>query len=273
MLERLTGKKSYKRAIGTVELHGEIVPYARRPIGIFVSPTDVRELLDAMAEDQNVRAAIIDINCPGGAIVASREIARAIEAFSKPAVAWIRDIGTSGAYEVAASCRRIVADPMSVVGSIGVLLQRFEAFETLQKLGARVELLKAGRLKDIGQPFRPVTDEERGILQRYLERAHETFLADVARRRNLKPEAVEEIRTGVFFLGERAHALGLVDKLGGYAEAVRACEELGGFAHDEVVPFRRKPAGGLLGRVLDMVSGGESLAGLLAEAFGGWRLR
>ncbi len=264
MIEKITGKK-YKRAIGTIEIHGEIVPYARRPIGQFVTAADVRTLLEAMAKDTAIKAALIDINSPGGAVVASREIARAIEAYPKPTVAWIRDFGTSGAYEVAASCRKIVADPMSIVGSIGVILPRLEAFETLQKIGARVDLLKAGRLKDIGQPFRPVTDEERSILQGYLDRAHATFLDDVGRRRGLKPEALEEIRTGVFFLGEKGAALGLVDRLGGYADAIRLCEELGQFAHDEVVPFRKQPPGGFLGRLIDFFSGGAGDA--LARGF------
>lgn len=129
MMEKLVGKR-YKRAIGTIEVHGEIVPYAWRPVGIYTVAADVRAALDAMAKDSGVRAAIVDVSSPGGAIVASREIARAIESFPKPAVAWIRDYGASGAYEVAAACRRIVA-------------------ELLGKVGVRAELMKAGRLKDL----------------------------------------------------------------------------------------------------------------------------
>lgn len=266
VIQRALGR-GYKRAIGTVEVHGEIVPYAWRPIGVYTLASDVRTALDAMAKDDGVRAAIVDINSPGGAIVASREIARAIDAFPKPAVAWIRDYGASGAYEIAAACRKIVADPYSLVGSVGVLLPRFEVAELLAKVGVRADLLKAGRLKDLGQPFRPLTEEERTILQGHLDEAHEGFLADVTRRRALKPEQVADVRTGLVFFGTRALPLGLVDRLGGYADAVSLCEQLGGFVHDEVVPFRARAPGGLLGRVMDLVSGTAERAGAaFAEA-------
>ncbi len=267
----------YRRAIGIVEVHGEIVPYAWRPVGVYTLASDVRAALEAMARDDHVKAAIVDINSPGGAIVASREIARAIDAFPKPAVAWIRDVGASGAYEVAAACRRVIADPFSLVGSIGVLMPRLEVWELLGKVGVRVEMLKSGRLKDIGQPFRPLTDEERAILDGQLAQAHEGFLADVRRRRGLRPDAVEEVKTGVPLFGQRALELGLVDRLGGYAEAIAACEELGRFTHDQVVPFGRGGPGGLLGRLLDLVSGAaeravaraaERMAAAVAEAAG-----
>jgi protease-4 len=259
VLEKIVGKR-YRRAIGRVEVHGEIVPYTARPVGVYAVAADVRAALEAMAKDDGVKAALVDINSPGGAIVASREIARAIDAFPKPAVAWIRDFGASGAYEVAAACRRIIADRYSLVGSVGVILPRFEVAGLLAKLGVQAEMLKAGRLKDLGQPFRPLTEEERAILQGHLDEAHEGFLADVASRRRLAAEALAEIKTGLAFFGTRAHALGLIDRLGGYAEAIAACEELGSFAHDEVIAFKRGGTAGVLGRLIDFVSGGAERA-------------
>jgi protease-4 len=272
---KILGGRSYKRAIGTIEVHGEIVPYAWRPIGVYTLASDVRAALEAMAKDEGIKAALIDINSPGGAIVASREIARAIDAFPKPTVAWIRDIGASGAFEIASACRRIVADPLSLVGSVGVLLPRFELFELLGKVGIRADLMKAGKWKDLGTPFRPLADEERAILQRQLDEAHESFLDDVARRRGLEPEALAEVRTGLAFFGTRAAALGLVDRLGGYAEAIAACEEIGSFVHDEVVPFRRGGPAGVLGKLMDLVSGaseriGAGIVGGAARAIDDW---
>ena len=267
VLKRFVGR-GYKRAIGTVEVHGEIVPYAWRPVGVYTVASDVRGALEAMAKDDAIKAAIVDVNSPGGAIVASREIARAIDAFPKPAVAWVRDYGASGAYEVAAACRKIVADPYSLVGSVGVILPRFELVDALAKIGVRPDVLKAGKWKDLGQPFRRMTDEERAILQGHLDRAHEGFLADVARRRGLKPDALAEIKTGLVFFGEQAQQLGLVDRLGGWPEAIALCEQLGAFAHDEVVPFRRSGAGGFLNRIIDLVSGAsERIVGRAGAAF------
>jgi len=258
VIERLIGK-SYHRAIATVELHGEIVPLTPRGLGHAVTSNHIRDVLDEVAEDRNVRAAILDINSPGGTIVASREISAAVEAFPKPAVAWIRDIGASGAYEVATACRRIVADPFSLVGSVGVIMPHVEVVDLLAKIGVRAEVLKAGRFKDLGVPLRPMTDEERRLLQDDLETAHRAFLERVGARRRLKPEQLDEIRTGRVFHGDRALALGLVDELGGRKEAIRAAEELGGFTHDEVVPFRKGRRAGILGRMIDFFSGEEGI--------------
>ncbi len=271
VIERLIGKR-YRHAIATVELHGEIVPLPPRGIGHAVTPAHVRDVLDEVAGDRNVKGVIFDINSPGGAIVASREVSAAVEAFPKPTVAWIRDVGASGAYEVATACRRIVADPFSLVGSIGVILPHVEVVDLLGKIGVRAEVLKAGRLKDLGVPLRAMTDEERRLLQDDLEVAHRAFLERVAARRRLSPEQQDEVRSGRVFHGERALALGLVDELGSRKEAIRACEELGGFTHDEVVPFKKGRRAGFLGRVVDFFSGEEGIdagagaAGLLALA-------
>ncbi len=261
LLQRMVGGKRHRRGIGLVEVHGEIVPFLRRPLGIFVTPGHMRDLFEHMKEDDGVRAAIVSVNSPGGALVASREIARTIETFPKPTVAWIRDVGASGGYEVASACRKVVADELSLVGSVGVILPHIEVSRLLDKVGVAANILKAGRYKDMGGPFRPLAEDERVILQGELERAQQGFLQDVARRRHLTEAAKDEIRTALTFFGEKAMALGLVDKLGGYDEAVRVCEELGGFTHDEVVPFKHEPAGGLLGRVLEWIGGGGGGSG------------
>ncbi len=178
------------------------------------SSTDIVSFIEDADEDPSIKAIVIDINSPGGSAVASDEIAQALKRTDKPTVAFVREIGTSGAYWVASAADTIIANKMSVTGSIGVIASYLEFTGLMEKYGVSYERLVAGKHKDIGTPFKQLTDEERLIFQRKLDKLHDYFIEEVAVNRGLEDYQVRQLATGEFFLGEEAQQLGLVDVLG-----------------------------------------------------------
>jgi len=224
------------RMIGKIRISGPIMPAAGRgyPGARNVSPDRIIQKI-RWAEQRGLKALILEINSPGGAVVASKEIADAVKAAKPATVAWIRDVGASGAYWVASACDRIVADECSSVGSIGVLGQHLEFSELMKKYGVHYEGFKSGELKDMGVPFRKTTVKEKKIIQTHLDDVHRFFIKSVAENRGLPVEKIEACATGQVFMGEEARRLGLVDKIGGRAEAIRQCEIAAHFKHLTVI--------------------------------------
>ncbi|MBI2129310.1 signal peptide peptidase SppA [Candidatus Woesearchaeota archaeon] len=181
---------------------------------IVASSTKVIENIDKADKNPNVKAIIFDINSPGGSAVASDEIAARIKKLSKPTVAVIREEGASGAYWVASAADYIIANRMSITGSIGVLGSYLDISGFLNRHNVTYQRLVSGSEKDIGSPLKNLTAEERGIMQEKLDKIHRIFIDEVAQNRLLTNEEASEISTGVFFLGMEALDLGLVDELG-----------------------------------------------------------
>lgn len=188
------------------------------------SPTIVKFIEEADKNPQ-IKAMIFEINSPGGSPVATEEIANAIERTNKTTVAWIREIGTSAGYWVASSCDKIVASRMSMTGSIGAIVSYLEFSGLLQDYNVTYQRLIAGKYKDIGTPFKPLNVDERKLLQDYLDKMHSYFISAVANNRGLPEEKVRKIATGMFYLGEEAKEMGLVDVLGGKEEAKEIIEK------------------------------------------------
>jgi len=164
-------------------------------------------------------------------VLPSKEIADAIRAAGAPTVAWVRDVAASGAYWAASACDRIVADPMSSVGSIGVISTHLEFSELMKKFGVGYEGFKSGEFKDMGVPFRKISEKERRAIKEHIDKIHDRFVASVAENRGLEKKQIEKLADGRIFLGDEAKSLGLVDRLGGRAEAIRQCEIIGNFKH------------------------------------------
>lgn len=223
-----------RRIIGKIKINGPIMTSSSMPQMRGVTPDKVLQKL-AWTRGRGLRALIVEINSPGGAVVASKEIADAVKAMPMPTVAWIRDCGASGAYWVASACRRIVADQCSTIGSIGVLSPHLEFSELMKKHGVRYEGFKAGDLKDMGVPFRKTTENEKKIINSQLRKLHDLFIADVADNRAMEVKEMRKLSRGQVFLGAEAKELGLVDKIGGRDEAIRQCEITGNFRHAMVV--------------------------------------
>ncbi|MDO8741111.1 MAG: signal peptide peptidase SppA [Candidatus Woesearchaeota archaeon] len=181
---------------------------------IVASSTKVIENIDKADNNPNVKAIIFDINSPGGSAVASDEIAARISKLNKTTVAVIREEGASGAYWIASATDYIIANRMSITGSVGVIGSYLDISGFLDRYNITYQRLVAGSEKDIGSPLKNLTAEERGIMQEKLDKIHQIFIDEVAQNRLLTDEEIDEISTGVFFLGIEALDLGLVDELG-----------------------------------------------------------
>lgn len=178
------------------------------------------KLIDKAEKDKDIKAVIFRINSPGGSAVASDEIATAIKRMGKPSVAVIREVGASGAYWVATATDHVIANRMSVTGSIGVIGSYVSFGRFLEHWNVTYNQLISGDMKDIGTPYRELDDDEKAYLQEKLDKIHWFFTDAVATNRNKTFEAVEEIADGRWFLGYEAKDLGLIDQLGGEQEAL-----------------------------------------------------
>jgi protease-4 len=198
---------------------------------------EARETLDTLkryAENSSVKAIVIRINSPGGAIAPSQEIYSAIRRtrkdYGKPIVASFDSVAASGGYYIAAGCDQIVSNPGSITGSIGVIMQWFNTRELLQWAKVKPETITSGALKDAGSPFRELTPEERQYFQGIVTQLHSQFVRDVAQGRSakMKPEEVARIADGRVFTGEQALELKLVDEIGSIDDAIRTAGRLAG---------------------------------------------
>ena len=192
------------------------------------------------AKAKNVKAVVFEIDSPGGTVVASKQVAEAIRRLNKPTVAVIRETGASGAYWIAASTDKIVADELSITGSIGVISSYLEFSDLLNKYGVEYARLVSGKYKDIGSPLKDLTDEEKELLQKKLDLVDEFFVGYVKERRNLTNEEVNRIKTGEFFLGKEAKDLHLIDYTGNKEFAIKLAKDIGNVKDAKVTEFKEK---------------------------------
>jgi len=205
---------------------------------------DVIEYLRTAQEDPRFAAVIVRINSGGGSPAAAQEIYRAIQqvrTHNKPVVASMGDMAASAAYYIAAAADRVVANPSTLTGSIGAVMEVFVVEDLMERFGVEAETIVSGPFKDAGSPYRPLTAEERAYFQQLVNDVLDQFVTDVAEGRGMDVEAVRALADGRVFSGRQALALGLVDHLGGLDDAVDLAAELAGL--DErpvVVPLRKQ---------------------------------
>ncbi len=217
------------------------------------SSSDIVENLKDAEKNTQIKAVILEINSPGGSAVASEEIAKQISNMSKPVIAVIRDVGASGAYWAASASDRIVASPVSITGSIGVTASYLEFTGLMEKYGVEYEEITAGEYKDMGSPFRNLTEEEKGMLKDYLEETRKYFVENVAANRKMSYEYIDGLATGQIYLGKEAWELGLIDSLGGREEAERILREEYGM--EKINYYEYKEEGRFLKSLSQAVSG------------------
>lgn len=212
--------------------------------GLIVDPLPVVRELEEHRDDPSVRAVVVRIDSPGGVVGPSQEIYEAIRrvrAKDKPVVASLGAVAASGGYYIAAAADRIVANPGTLTGSIGVIMHLAELEGLFKKIGVRYEVIKSGRYKDLGSFARRMTQDERRLLQDLLDDVHLQFVEAVAEGRGLDREAVLALADGRIFSGRQARGLQLVDALGGLQEAVELAAELGGIPGKPRVLYPRRP--------------------------------
>lgn len=204
------------------------------------SSDKILEDLKRAEENKGIKSIILEINSPGGGVVASKEIAKAVEKSEKPVIAWIREVGASGAYWVASSADYIIADEMSITGSIGVFSSYLEFSGLLERYNITYERLIAGEYKDMGSIYKKLNKDEREMLQEKLDIIHDFFIKEVAKNRKLNEEDVKKIANGEFYLGIEAKELKLIDEFGGREEAIKKAKELSGIKDGNIVEFKEK---------------------------------
>jgi protease-4 len=199
------------------------------PIGQRIKAAEYVKLFRSLEENDNVRAVILDIDSPGGSATASGYMYYAVKALAakKPVVAFIRGLGASGAYMLAAPATRIVSIPSALIGSIGVISMRPSIYEALDKVGVRMNVTKSDRLKDMGSMFREATEEEKIKEQDLVDDLYDQFLDIVAEGRGMDKARVKEVATGEVYTARKCKDLGLVDELGDLERAIDLAAELG----------------------------------------------
>lgn len=181
---------------------------------------DIKKSIENANNDWTVDAILLDIDSGGGSVVATRDLNYAVKGSSKPVFAYIGEVGASGAYYVASSTRRVIADANSITGSIGVRMDVLQYYDLMGKLGVNVTTIKAGSTKDVGSPYRPMTEVEREELQRMVDKIYDDFIFTVASNRGLDEEYVRGIADGRIYLGSEAKELKLVDDVGSFEYAL-----------------------------------------------------
>ena len=201
--------------------------------------------LEDFSEDPLVKAIVVRIDSPGGGVAPSQEIYNAVrrvrEEHNKIIVASMGTVAASGGYYIAVASDRILANPGTLTGSIGVILQVANIEELLKKIGVQSLVIKSGRYKDLGSPFRPMTQEDRRLMQAVMDDVHKQFIEAVARGRSLEVADVELLADGRVFTGLQAKDSLLVDDLGDLRDAIRLAGNLGGIKGEPPVvePTRR----------------------------------
>ena len=210
--------------------------------GMITSSRDIVEQLGTFKEDDDVKAIILRINSPGGGVGPSQEIYREIlrAKEKKKIIASIESVGASGGYYVACASDVIVANPGTITGSIGVVMEFSNIEELLKKIGFRSYVIKSGKHKDIGSPLREMTPQEREILQGVIDNVHSQFVRAVAEGRNMEEGKVKRIADGRIFSGEQAKELGLVDRLGSLQDAIEIAAEMAGIKGKPTVIYPKK---------------------------------
>jgi protease-4 len=203
----------------------------------------VRSLLDQAAATPSVKAIVVRVNSPGGSVVASDEIYQALLAFDKPVVISMDDIAASGGYYISCAGDHVMAHPDTLTGSIGVISQFLNVQELLDKVGVEAVVITTGPRKDIGSPFREMTEEERELWRGILDQVYEDFVDVVAESRELSKETVRELADGSIYTGQQAKNLGLVDSVGTRQAAIDKAAELGDIAgKPRVIELRPQPS-------------------------------
>ena len=224
--------------------------------GVILDSKTVAAQLKKFREDDSIKAIVLRVESPGGAVGPSQEIymetRRTREV--KPVIASMGAIAASGGYYVSAAADGIVANPGTITGSIGVIMELTNFRELFEKIGIYSDVIKSGKYKDIGSPLRPISAEEEALLQQFVESVHRQFVSDVAIGRNMPEADVMKMADGMIFSGEYAKHAGLVDRLGNLQDAVEWAGRKGGIKEDIMTVYPPEEKYSLLRKILEMTA-------------------
>lgn len=238
---------------GLLALRGGSIALIRVEGGIYDSREVIRQI-HKYRDSRSVKAILIRIDSPGGGVAASQEIheevVRTRTDYGKPVVASMGAVAASGGYYIAVAADRIVANPGTVTGSIGVIANFTNLEDLYKKIGVESRVIKSGKFKDSGSPFRDMTKEEERLLQSLVDDMYKQFVEAVTKGRNMSEEKVLSIADGRIFSGRQALELGLVDELGNLQDAIQAAAKMGGIKGKPVVVSEKKRGFSILDLIL-----------------------
>ncbi|NOY65110.1 MAG: signal peptide peptidase SppA [Nitrospirae bacterium] len=220
--------------------------------GTIVGSQSVIDQLKEYSKDPSVKAVVLRINSPGGAVAPSQEIFEEVKKLreNKPVVVSMGALAASGGYYISAPATKIYANPGTITGSIGVIMEIPNLKGLMDKVGIKTEVIKSGKHKDLASVFRGIGEEERKILQGVLDDVHDQFIKAVAEGRKLPYDKVKSIADGRIFTGRQAKEIGLVDEIGNIEDAIREAARLGGIEGEpHIVEKEEKPS------ILDYLTG------------------
>jgi protease-4 len=230
--------------------HSRVLEYSEDPVSA------VKNRLDIIEEDENIKGVLLVIDSPGGSVTASDALYRAIVKFKEktglPVISMMKQIAASGGYYVAAATDYIVAQPTTVTGSIGVIMFNFNIKGLMDKYGVEYIAIKTGKYKDILSPFKQSEEDEISWMQDIVEQMHEQFINAVEQGRpNLSREEILALSDGRVYLAKDALRLGLIDEVGYFEDAVSILSERSRILEPTIIEFEKeRTLRDFLGRVV-----------------------
>lgn len=224
----------------TMLIHGDKIGVVRVE-GVIKRSSPYLKLLDSLERDKSVKAVVLRVNSPGGVVGACQEIHDKVKeiAKEKPVVVSMVSVAASGGVYISVPATKIVANPGTLTGSVGVILQAYNVKKLADKMGIKVITVKSGKYKDLLNPFREPDNGTLSILQKLIDDSYQQFVEAVAEGRKLPVEKVKKFADGRVFTGREAKRLGLVDELGDFDKAVKMAKKLSNSPNAKV--FEAKP--------------------------------
>ena len=210
--------------------------------GVILDSEQVLRQLEEFENSKSVKAIVLRINSPGGAVAPSQEIYKEIKRVKekKKIVTSMGSVAASGGYYIACATDEIFANPGTITGSIGVIMEFANFKNLMEKIGVSSETIKSGKLKDTGNPMRDMTDEEKKYLQEVILDVYEQFVEDISKGRNISKEKIYPIADGRILTGRKALEEKLVDKIGTIKDAINRAAVLGGIKGKPEVVYAKK---------------------------------
>jgi len=236
--------------------------------GVILDSKTALSQIHSLSKDPNIKGVLVRINSPGGAVAPSQEIFTALTQLSKhkPVYASMGSIAASGGFYISLGANQVFANPGTLTGSIGVIIESPNVADLMKKLGVSIEVVKSGKNKDAGSAFREMKPEERNLLKTVIMDTYEQFIEAILQRRDLDETKLREVADGRIFTGRQAKKLGLVDQIGGFNEALTALKKKAGLTGEVELITPPNPDAGFLARL--KADAKSSITSLLAPTGG-----
>ncbi|WP_457642187.1 signal peptide peptidase SppA [Persephonella sp.] len=235
---------SYKTTpkIAIIEIHGVISDFYSHI-----------ENIETALSDSSVKAVVLSIDSPGGTVGAAQEIYRALEKLrvEKPIVVSMGNVAASGGYYISAPANVIYANPGTITGSIGVIIQHVDLSQVLNKIGIKIDNIKSGKNKDILYPNKSLSPEQKALIEETIKDVYDQFLEAIVRYRPLTKEELRPYADGRIFSGRQAQKIKLVDKLGNIQDAIDEARKLAGLEDKHVIILKLGKKGNIIEKLLN----------------------